>query len=63
MASPLSSASTFRRTLTRGFSPGADSTEYQELAGAAIWDCITELVKLQRAMNIYRRRHQFDEVA
>ncbi|TXE24611.1 hypothetical protein [Serratia ureilytica] len=42
---------------------GTDSTEYQELAGAAIWDCITELVKRQRAMEIYRRRHQFDEVA
>lgn len=42
---------------------GADSTEYQELASTAIWDCITELVKRQRAMEIYRRRHQFDEVA
>ncbi|QHC46428.1 hypothetical protein EFZ62_16240 [Serratia marcescens] len=42
---------------------GADSTEYQELASAAIWDCITELVKRHRAMDIYRQRHQFDEVA
>ncbi|MGP2883867.1 hypothetical protein [Serratia marcescens] len=42
---------------------GTNSTEYQDLAGAAIWDCITELVKRQRAMEIYRRRHQFDEVA
>lgn len=42
---------------------GADSTEYQELASAAIWDCLTELVKRQRAAEIYRRSHQFDEVA
>ncbi|MEL5658285.1 hypothetical protein PTT65_17850 [Serratia ureilytica] len=42
---------------------GTDSTEYQELAGAAIWDCIAELVKRQRALEIYRRRHQLDEVA
>lgn len=42
---------------------GADSTEYQELASAAIWDCLTELVKRQRAVEIYRRSHQFDEVA
>ena len=42
---------------------GTDSTEYQELAGAAIWDCITELVKRNRALEISRRRHQFDEVA
>ena len=42
---------------------GADSTEYQEMAGAAIWDCIAELVKRQLAMDIYRRSHQFDEVA
>ncbi|CAI1022681.1 Uncharacterised protein [Serratia ficaria] len=42
---------------------GADSTEYQELASAAIWDCLTELVKRQRAVEIYRRAHQFDEVA
>ncbi|MGQ6156067.1 hypothetical protein ACUNHV_24835 [Serratia sp. IR-2025] len=42
---------------------GTDSTEYQELASTAIWNCLTELVKRQRAMEIYRRRHQFDEVA
>ncbi|CAI1905763.1 hypothetical protein [Serratia liquefaciens] len=42
---------------------GADSIEYQELASAAIWDCLTELVKRQRAVEIYRRSHQFDEVA
>ncbi|MEL5392844.1 hypothetical protein [Serratia nevei] len=42
---------------------GTDSTEYQELASAAIWDCLTELVKRQRAAEIYRRGHQFDEVA
>lgn len=42
---------------------GTDSTEYQEMAGAAIWDCITELVKRHRALEVYRRRHQFDEVA
>ncbi|WP_442801370.1 hypothetical protein [Serratia rubidaea] len=42
---------------------GAGSTEYQELASAAIWDCLTELVKRQRAVEIYRRGHQFDEVA
>ncbi|HAX9713537.1 hypothetical protein ACUNHX_17265 [Serratia sp. IR-2025] len=42
---------------------GADSTEYQELADAAIWDCLTALVERHRALEIYRRRHQFDEVA
>lgn len=42
---------------------GTDSTEYQELASAAIWDCLTELVKRQRGAEIYRRSHQFDEVA
>ncbi len=42
---------------------GTDSTQYQELASAAIWDCLTELVKRQRAAEIYRRSHQFDEVA
>ncbi|MDX7082536.1 hypothetical protein [Serratia marcescens] len=42
---------------------GTDSTDYQELASTAIWDCLTELVKRQRAAEIYRRSHQFDEVA
>lgn len=42
---------------------GTDSTEYQKLASTAIWDCLTELVKRQRAAEIYRRSHQFDEVA
>ncbi|MBH1918595.1 hypothetical protein [Serratia surfactantfaciens] len=42
---------------------GADSTEYQELASALIWDCIAELVKRHRALEFYRRRHQLDEVA
>lgn len=42
---------------------GTDSTDYQELASTAIWDCLTELVKRQHALDIYRRRHQFDEVA
>ncbi|HEJ7902463.1 TPA: hypothetical protein SMI06_001879 [Serratia marcescens] len=42
---------------------GTDSTEYQELASTAIWDCLTELVKRQRAAEIYRRSHQLDEVA
>ncbi len=42
---------------------GTDSTEYQDLAGDAIWDCLTALVERQHALEIYRRRHQFDEVA
>lgn len=42
---------------------GTDSIEYQELANAAIWDCLTELVKRQRAVEISHRGHQFDEVA
>ncbi|MDW5502255.1 hypothetical protein R6Y99_20890 [Pseudomonas lundensis] len=42
---------------------GTNSTEYQDLASDAIWDCLTELVKRQRAAEIYRRSHQFDEVA
>ncbi|CAB1223594.1 hypothetical protein SFB10_3599 [Serratia liquefaciens] len=42
---------------------GTDSTKYQDLADKAIWDCLTELVKRQRAAEIYRRSHQFDEVA
>ncbi|WP_199636951.1 hypothetical protein JEM67_21020 [Serratia sp. PAMC26656] len=42
---------------------GTDSTDYQELASSAIWDGLTELVKRQRAAEIYRRNHQLDEVA
>jgi hypothetical protein len=42
---------------------GSDSIEYQELASGAIWDCLTELVKHQRALEIYKRMHQYDEVA
>lgn len=42
---------------------GTDSTEYQELASKAIWDGLTELVKRQRALEIYRSLHSYDEVA
>lgn len=42
---------------------GTDSTEYQELASKAIWDGLTELVKHQRALEIYRNKHSYDEVA
>ncbi|CAI1748377.1 hypothetical protein [Serratia liquefaciens] len=41
---------------------GIDSTKYQDLADKAIWDCLTELVKRQRAAEIYRCSHQLDEV-
>jgi len=43
------------------FSLGTDSIEFQELANKAIWDGLTELVKRQRAVEIYK--HRYDEVA
>lgn len=42
---------------------GTDSSEYQELTSKAIWDALTELVKRQRALEIYRSLHSYDEVA
>ena len=42
---------------------GSDSTKYQDLVSAAIWDALTELVKHQRALEIYKRMNHFDEVA
>lgn len=42
---------------------GSDSTEYQELVSTAMWDSLTELVKHQRGLEIYRRIHHYDEVA
>lgn len=42
---------------------GSDSMEYQELASTAIWDGLTELVKHQRALEISRNKHSYDEVA
>ena len=42
---------------------GTDSSDYQELASKAIWDGLTELIKRQRALEIYRSLHSYDEVA
>lgn len=45
------------------FALAADSTEFQEIASKAIWDCLTEIVKRERAVEIYRNKHRYDEVA
>ncbi|HEI9848856.1 TPA: hypothetical protein SLN67_001865 [Serratia marcescens] len=45
------------------FALAADSSEFQEIASKAIWDCLTEIVKRERAVEIYRNKHRYDEVA
>lgn len=45
------------------FALAADSSEFQEIASKAIWDCLTEIVKRERAVKIYRNKHRYDEVA
>lgn len=44
------------------FALAADSSEFQEIASKAIWDCLTEIVKRERAVEIYRNKHRYDEV-
>ncbi|MGS3334366.1 hypothetical protein ACB374_29420 [Serratia marcescens] len=45
------------------FALAADSSEFQEIVSKAIWDCLTEIVKRERAVEIYRNKHRYDEVA
>ncbi|OKP52132.1 hypothetical protein A8A12_01765 [Serratia marcescens] len=45
------------------FALATDSSEFQEIASKAIWDCLTEIVKRERAVEIYRNKHRYDEVA
>lgn len=45
------------------FALAVESLEFQEIASKANWDCLTEIVKRERALEIYRNKHSYDEVA